>query len=71
MKDGFGKLREIARLTDWSETCREVGRFEIASILFRRVAECSRDLGLCQLSKDYYAFAAIMREQTEKWRDIN
>jgi len=45
--------------------------FEEASLIYKKLADLHNELGITSVAKDYYAFAAIAAERTEKWRNIS
>ncbi len=45
--------------------------FEDVSIIYKELADIHNKLGLISAAKDYYAYAAIAAEKTEKWRNIS
>lgn len=49
----------------------EKENFEEVSIIYKELAELHNKLGLINAAKDYYAYAAIAAEKTEKWRNIS
>lgn len=64
-------VRSIITLSEQARNAYSQKQFQEASASYERIAELCASLGDKANSQDYYAYAAIMMEHSEKWRHIS
>ena len=64
-------IKDLIKTITEAEAFKELHEYEKASIKYEDAAEICSEMGDTAKYKDYYAYAAIMKENTEKWRYIS
>lgn len=65
------KLIEVIKLKESANYHMQCDMFETASREYKQIADKYCALGAVDIARDYYAYAAISAENTEKWRRIS
>ena len=64
-------IKKLIEIVEDAEELKKKHEYDRASIKYEEAAEKCIEMGDTEKYKDYYAYAAIMKENTEKWRYIS
>lgn len=65
------RIKKLLDTVKEAEELKNTYEYEKASIEYEKAAAICMEMGDISKYKDYYAYAAIMKENTEKWRYIS
>ncbi len=65
------KLKLVIKKREKAKELMKIASFDKASNIYKEIADFLYKIGLYNIARDYYAYAAITAERTEKWRRIS
>ena len=64
-------VKKVIKKRKQSNELMKMACYDKASNLYKEIADILYKIGLFSIARDYYAYAAIAAERTEKWRNIS